>query len=196
MIIRQQWITRQDLRANPGVLYVFGDNEARVGMGGQAKEMRGEPNAVGVATLAAPDWLWHEDDVARQCAVIDFDLLPVVKALFYGKPVVWPLYGIGTGLARLSDASPSTFNHLLTRLIQLEKVQSDPKAFNKFLGYTILSTVRTLLADGSAAINEEWDHAEPIQRRSRRAFQPPGHSDGPEAGRGAGSQEAGGGASK
>ena len=55
MIIYQKFIYRSDLKANPSVLYLFGDNLQRVGLGGQAKEMRGEPNAVGIATKKAPD---------------------------------------------------------------------------------------------------------------------------------------------
>ena len=52
--MRQKFITRADLQANPKRLYLFGDNVMRAGLGGQAKEMRGEPNAVGVATKKAP----------------------------------------------------------------------------------------------------------------------------------------------
>ena len=50
----QERITRADLRANPDTLYVFGDNMRRRGMGGQAAEMRGEPNAVGIPTKWRP----------------------------------------------------------------------------------------------------------------------------------------------
>ena len=39
-LIRQAWITRRDLQANPSILYAFGDNEGRWGLGGQAKEIR------------------------------------------------------------------------------------------------------------------------------------------------------------
>jgi hypothetical protein len=40
-ILYQHRIYRMDLIANPNILYVFGDNTKRVGMGGQAGEMRG-----------------------------------------------------------------------------------------------------------------------------------------------------------
>jgi hypothetical protein len=53
-LIFQEWITRKDLRENPDKRYVFGDNVERRGYGGQAKEMRGEPNAIGVVTKWAP----------------------------------------------------------------------------------------------------------------------------------------------
>jgi len=46
----EKHITRQMLRAEPGTLWVFGDNLQRKGLGGQAKEMRGEPNAIGIPT--------------------------------------------------------------------------------------------------------------------------------------------------
>lgn len=114
-LIYQHRIYRADLRANPDVLYVFGDNELRVGHGGQAGEMRGEPNAVGIATLRAPGAYWTERDAARQCAVLDTDFVPVVKALAAGRIVVWPLDGIGTGLADLERQSPITFRYLQHR---------------------------------------------------------------------------------
>jgi hypothetical protein len=123
MILFQKIISRDDLRSNPGVLYVFGDNEIRQGYGGQAGEMRGEPNAVGVATLFAPGRLWREDDAARQKRVIDRDLTRVVRHLLLGRNVVWPRDGIGTGLARLHVASPSTLNHIGTRLQQLVEMK-------------------------------------------------------------------------
>lgn len=54
MIEYRKFITRQMLRDEPEKLFVFGDNFGRVGFGGQAKEMRGEPNAVGVLTKRFP----------------------------------------------------------------------------------------------------------------------------------------------
>lgn len=115
-VITQKWITREDLRNNPDVLYVFGDNEERWGLGGQAKEMRGEPNAVGVATLQSPGMAWSEEDALRQCAVVDADM----KRLFdHDGLIIWPADGIGTGLASLTTASPTTFAHIQHRLAEL-----------------------------------------------------------------------------
>ncbi len=53
-IIREPRITRQMVREHPDRLFVFGDNLARVGYGGQAREMRDEPNAVGIPTKKLP----------------------------------------------------------------------------------------------------------------------------------------------
>lgn len=122
MIIRQKMIYREDLRANPGLIYVFGDNEQREGLGGQAGQMRGEPNARGVATLSFTR-AWSDAEFERQARVIDHDLAPVVVELLAGKTVVLPFDGLGTGIARLHETSPRTFRFLLSRLDQLEDVR-------------------------------------------------------------------------
>lgn len=112
----QKLITRYDLRANPDVLYVFGDNEARVGMGGQAAECRGEPNAVGVATKRDPATFWTEEDAARQCEVVSKDM----ERLFqHDGLIVWPLDGIGTGLSELPKRSPTTYAFILQHISKL-----------------------------------------------------------------------------
>jgi hypothetical protein len=49
-IIRVARITREMVQADRNTVYVFGDNVARHGLGGQAKAMRGEPNTIGVST--------------------------------------------------------------------------------------------------------------------------------------------------
>jgi hypothetical protein len=120
LLIFQSRIYRADLKANPHAVYVFGDNEQRWGLGGQAAEMRGEPNAIGVATLEAPGKYWSEARAAHQIAVIDADFKPVFSALQLNRAVVFPLDGIGTGLADLERRSPTTFNHLQAVIADLK----------------------------------------------------------------------------
>jgi hypothetical protein len=105
----QQWITRQDLRANTDKIYVFGDNVQRSGLGGQAKEMRGEPNAIGVVTKWAPSMAARAffDDTAACKMLVERDLLRVQQALDHGRTVVVPADGIGTGLSRLPQLAPN-----------------------------------------------------------------------------------------
>lgn len=124
-LILQHRIYRADLRANPDNLYVFGDNEARVGLGGQAREMRGEPNAVGIATLRAPGIYWSEDRHEHQCQVIDRDVAPLYAALRQGRTVVFPLDSVGTGLADLERQAPSTFAYLQSHVENLKKVGAE-----------------------------------------------------------------------
>lgn len=116
MIIKQKMIYREDLRANPDVLYVFGDNTIRKGMGGQAGEMRGEPNAVGVATKLLPSQMdnsyFSDNDYTNNIKTLMSDLQPVINHLKRGGIVVWPLDGIGTGLSELPQRAPKTWKAL------------------------------------------------------------------------------------
>lgn len=109
-LMLQHRIYRQDLKKNPGALYVFGDNVARKGLGGQAKEMRGEPNAVGIATKWYPSFepgaYFSDDRFDEIWQIIMADLKPVFQAIENNKLVVWPDEGIGTGLSRLPQKAP------------------------------------------------------------------------------------------
>ncbi len=116
MIIYQSRIYRRDLRANPNVLYVFGDNLERVGFGGQAAEMRGEPNAVGVATKNAPgmndDDFFSDDEFQRNIVIISTDFDRARAQHRRGDLVVVPADGIGTGLSEMPLRAPRTFEFL------------------------------------------------------------------------------------
>jgi hypothetical protein len=100
-LIFSERILRSDLKANPSILFVFGDSERRLGMGGQAKECRGEPNALGVATKRGPSMneaaMWSDSDFERCADIIDQDLAPAFEHMANGGTVVFPQAGIGTG---------------------------------------------------------------------------------------------------
>ncbi len=116
MIIYQSRIYRRDLRANPNVLYVFGDNVERVGFGGQAAEMRGEPNAVGVATKKTPGMdeadFFSDDEFGRNITIISMDFERALAQDLRGDLVVVPADGIGTGLSEMPLRAPRTFEFL------------------------------------------------------------------------------------
>lgn len=99
--------------ANPSVLFVFGDNLARVGFGGQAGEARGCFNAIGIPTKISPSQYIFDEDVYHDLNRI---ALPIVQAfailrdhLRKGETIVWPKDGVGTGLARLNITAPLLF---------------------------------------------------------------------------------------
>lgn len=118
--ITQKWIMRDDLRANPEYVYIFGDNEERVGFGGQAKEMRGEPNAFGIPTLYAPGEFWSDDYFEDNKSVLDESFMLLYERILTNYPkvkgVVFPEDGIGTGLAHLEERAPRTFAYLEERI--------------------------------------------------------------------------------
>ena len=49
-----RYITAEFLRANPNMIFVFGDNQLRMGKGGAAK-LRDEPNTYGFVTKKYPN---------------------------------------------------------------------------------------------------------------------------------------------
>lgn len=127
MIIYQKMILREDCKRNPSILYVFGDNERRTGMGGQAAEMRGEPNAVGIRTKRAPGRddqdFWSDKTFDKNCAMIEEDLSRVKSHLRRGGSVVLPTDGIGTNRADMEKRCPKTFHVLRQSLESLVNVQ-------------------------------------------------------------------------
>ncbi len=116
----QKWIYRTDLKTNPEWRYVFGDNVQRSGYGGQAKEMRSEPNAIGVVTKFKPttdqDAFFNDDNSGCWAAVVR-DLTKVVEALTEGRTVVIPEDGLGTGLSMLPQRAPK-LNTFIAKFIQ------------------------------------------------------------------------------
>jgi hypothetical protein len=110
-VIVQKRYTRAEIRGNPGRLYVFGDNVARLGRGGQARECRGEPNVVGIVTkwqpATDPAAYFHDHDLDRVRWSIQQDFRTLADHLRSGGDVVWPADGVGTGLARLSSTAPA-----------------------------------------------------------------------------------------
>ena len=124
-VMTQKRIYRSDLKNNPDVFYVFGDNQQRIGLGGQAAEMRGEPNAIGIATKASPSEFWKEDtpaDGMRNGLSLINDMTLVVAVLAEGKTVVFPEDGLGTGLSELPQRCPKTFQFLESMIEDLKNI--------------------------------------------------------------------------
>ena len=120
IVTRQKLVKRRDLKANPDVQYLFGDNLAEKGKGGQAKEMRGEPNAIGIPTKKRPsmgkDAFFTDKELAANKKAIDKAFAKIDRS----KPVVIPSAGLGTGLAGLKSKAPKTFEYLESKIAELE----------------------------------------------------------------------------
>lgn len=117
---RMEFITRQFVKDNPDCVFLFGDNVARVGFGGQAREMRGEPNTIGIVTKKRPAWndtaFFTDSEYEENCRLIDNDFERVDAAAKAGKIIVAPVYGIGTGRAAMRNHAPETFLYLCRKL--------------------------------------------------------------------------------
>lgn len=131
-VLFQERITRRDARSRPDVLFVFGDNEARRGSGGQAEVLRGEPNAVGVATKRYPSTdelaYWNEREHVRCCKIVDQDLKRVFVHVRRGGTVVFPRAGIGTGRAQLPTRAPTVMEHIRRRVRELVRLSRQAAA--------------------------------------------------------------------
>jgi len=122
------YVTRSMVQNNRHKLFLFGDNLARKGYGGQAKNMRGEPNSAGIPTKKYPglDTTFHfftDRELEYNCRAIDkalSDIRSRISMFGYGVIVI-PKAGIGTGLARMQDFCPITFTYLQERLKEIEK---------------------------------------------------------------------------
>lgn len=113
-------ITREFVQSNPDKLFIFGDNLARQGMGGQAREMRGEPNSLGIPTKRLPTYspeaFLKDSDFNNVKPFIDKALQRISD--FKGT-VVFPADGVGTGLAKLPESAPKVYRYICEELEKL-----------------------------------------------------------------------------
>ena len=127
MIILQKRIYRSDLRMNPKVFYVFGDNEERTGLKGQAAEMRGEPNAIGFRTKKAPSSsfyaFWRDKEFERLKPLIDEDIAVIRSKIEAGHVIVYPADGVGTGLSALPQNAPQTYDYIQRQMKILDALK-------------------------------------------------------------------------
>ncbi len=123
MIIFQYRIYRSDLELNPDLIYCFGDNDDRVGLGGQAAEMRGEHNALGVRTKKHPDnkitSFYSDDDYDECIRKLDEDFAVIEALLGLDKVVVFPTEGFGTGLSALKEHAPKVLAYIEQQVFTL-----------------------------------------------------------------------------
>lgn len=122
MIEYREYINRSMLVNEHTKLFVFGDNLVRRGYGGQAKEMRGEPNAVGIPTKRFPNK--NKEAYLNDSDFMDWALesgFNICRLFEHNGIIVWPANGIGTGLAELKIRSMRIWNTIERIRLALEK---------------------------------------------------------------------------
>ena len=104
-------------------IFIFGDNEARRGKGGQAKELRGLDNAYGIRTKKRPSLdesaFWSDKTYKTNIKMMSEDFLEAFMAAGGGGTLYVPQNGIGTGMAQLKSRAPKTYKWLKTFLDNL-----------------------------------------------------------------------------
>ena len=110
--------TVADLKANPNKIYIFGDNITEKGKGGQAI-IRDEENAFGIPTKVSPNTTpqayFNDNKYEANIGQID---RAIEKIKADGRTVVLPKDGLGTGLAKLKEKAPDTYDYLKQRLLE------------------------------------------------------------------------------
>jgi hypothetical protein len=133
-------IKRSDLRVNPKLAFLFGDSvedngkplDQRIGKGGQAAEMAGEPNAVGIPILwKAPngtdEFAYFSDTkiLDEKLAEIKGIIDKAFAQINPGSKVVVPVdekgeINLGTGIAQLSTRAPSLLRYIESKIRELK----------------------------------------------------------------------------
>jgi len=123
-------ITRRFIRDHRHAIFVFGDNIAGKGYGGQAKEARGEPNAWGLPTKWKPDnrldSFFTDGQFREVKEVVDALFRDLRIAMESGFEVVF-FPGIGTGLADLQNRAPKTLAYIREKIRKIEEGINDER---------------------------------------------------------------------
>lgn len=117
-VYKGNW-TREYVNFNKDKVFVFGDNDARIGKGGQAT-IRGLTNVIGLRTKRGPSKkpaaFYNDSQLKDNKSKIDEDILNIKKLSMSGKTIVFSKNGYGTGLANLKLKAPKTFEYLCLSL--------------------------------------------------------------------------------
>ena len=113
-IFNGNW-TLEDIKSNPKKIFVFGDNNLRYGKGGQAI-IRDLPNTIGLRTKKATNnqlsSFYSDSDLEENKKNIIEDILTIKDLQLKGNVIVFSNGGYGTGLSKLKEHAPKTFEYL------------------------------------------------------------------------------------
>lgn len=128
--------TVDDIRNNKNSLFIYGDNDIHVGTKGQAV-IRNEFNTAGIPTKKTPASYsfayYNDDDYERNCANITKAIADIKKKIAIHKYeyLILPEDGLGTGLAKLPEKAPKTYEFLGKSINQLIRDVSVPIKLKK-----------------------------------------------------------------
>jgi len=110
MFLFKDFITKDICRKHKDFLYVFGDNMAGYGLGGQAI-IRNEPNSYGIVTKWEPTMspAAFFSDTDNEIAKVKRTLDELDELNEKGKIIILPLNPVGSGYAKLDKYSPKVY---------------------------------------------------------------------------------------
>lgn len=111
-------LTVELCRANPAKIFVFGDNLAGTGTAGQAC-IRKEPNAFGIPTKRYPSMAAGSFFTDQKCE--REHVLSSLRQLYLlakRSTIVFPIKGVGTGLAKMNQTSPKIYAEMCEVLLK------------------------------------------------------------------------------
>jgi hypothetical protein len=109
-------ITRRYIKEHLDTIFVFGDNIRETGLGGQAKEARGEKNTIGIPTKWVPnnnaESFFSDNDYNK--------IIPCINKVFHNLKFQRDIHGfkivffpnIGEGLAELPTRAPKIYQYI------------------------------------------------------------------------------------
>jgi len=108
-----------DVKYQLNKLFIFGDNDLRIGKGGQAI-IRGLNNTIGIRTKKAPNnnhnSFYSDEEYDQNILKIKEDIDKILNKMKDGYIIVLSNGGYGTGLAQLNLKAPKTFKYLCDEL--------------------------------------------------------------------------------
>lgn len=124
IVIFNGFWTVDDVKNNRHCLFVYGDNDAKIGRGGQAI-IRDEKNTIGIPTKKYPArqvYSYYTDtELETNKFKIDSAILNIIQNSKGYQYIVLPSERFGSGLSELPTRAPMTYKYLQMRVSQLEK---------------------------------------------------------------------------
>ena len=123
IIIFKGFWSKNDVEKHPDCLFVYGDNDAGIGKGGQAI-IRDLSNTIGIPTKKYPSnhasSFYSDTEYDKNIAKIDYAIEKIIILSKKYKYVILPEDGFGTGLADLPKKAPKTFDYLVKAVDSLK----------------------------------------------------------------------------
>jgi DNA polymerase elongation subunit (family B) len=121
---KMRYIDREYVRANTDKIFIFGDNDEGVGYGGQAGQMRGEKNAIGIPTKKKPsmtsDSFYTDLEFDENKNKINAAISKILHKIREGYSIVYPSDGVGSGLSKLNETAPKTYQFIVGSIKAIE----------------------------------------------------------------------------